>query len=429
MRSSRAVAGNFASAFHVVNTPALSTIALISLEHANSTSVEKNEESRSSVIRTRISNRNHDLQGLFEVEDRGSPVTEQDGVDQSNGIDPTAPERDSSTTSNNAAVPRDGEAPGPPERTQSPQMLQETKNSIKVTMPPAKPVYHSNTAPYLGSVHSYMNEWESAPSSDIYTPPPDLRPWDSEDVPSWDAVANANTNTNTNDNRTEKAPNRTSSREATRKGSDTPERTAGGKYDHPHHGKGASSCPICRKAKQSPKQALPPLRYSAKDTPEFIPTGVGVASSGLLESKFSSPSGKPSTPQPAGNANVAVNRHGQRIDLPLQRPSADDQARYDSRWHAQKLCNDHHLRGECSNQNCKFDHSPIDEGLRMALRIFARNIACKNGTGCRRQNCPNGHHCPYQLNGGRCTNKQCVFLAKGMHKVDELTVEKFVQSQ
>jgi hypothetical protein len=424
MRSLHAVVGNFASAFHVASTPALRTIALISLEHTNGTSVEKNEESRSSVVRTRISNRNHELQGLFEVEDQGSPVTEQDGVNQSNGIDPTVRERDSSTTSNTAAISRDGEVAEPPERIQSPRQAQETKNSINVTTPHATPVHHSNTAPYLGSVHSYMNDWESAPSSDIYTPPPDLRPWDSEHVPSWDAVAN----TNSNGNRTEKAPNRTSEREATRKSSDTPDRTSGGKLDHQHHGKGASSCTICRKAKQSPKQSLLPLRYP-RDTPEFIYNSGGVVSSGLLESKFSASSGKTSAPQPAGNAVVAVNRHGQRIDLPLQRPSADDQARYEARWHVQKLCNDHHLRGECSSRECKFDHSPIDEGVRTALRVFARSIACKNGTACRRQNCSSGHHCPYRLNSGVCTNKQCAFLARGMHSVDELTVDRFVPAQ
>jgi hypothetical protein len=65
MRSSHAVVGKFASTFHFANTPALRTIALISLEHANGTSVEKDGESPSSVVRTRVSTRNHDLHGLF----------------------------------------------------------------------------------------------------------------------------------------------------------------------------------------------------------------------------------------------------------------------------------------------------------------------------------------------------------------------------
>jgi hypothetical protein len=219
MRSSHAVVSNFASTFHIANTPALRTIALISLEQTNGTSVEKNKESRSSVVRTRGPARNHDLQGLFEVEDQKSPVSEQNGANQPNSVDPSAPERDSSTTSNSAVFPRDSEAAKPAEPIRSLQLTQETKKSISVNTPNATPVHHSNTAPYLGSVHSYMNDWENAPSSDIYTPPPDLRPWGSEDAPSWDDAAN----TKSNGDQIEKAAHRNSSRDETRKSSDTSE--------------------------------------------------------------------------------------------------------------------------------------------------------------------------------------------------------------
>jgi hypothetical protein len=424
MRSSHAVVGKFASTFHFANTPALRTIALISLEHANGTSVEKDGESPSSVVRTRVSTRNHDLHGLFGVEDQESRVTERNGVDQANEIDLSVRERDSSTTSNNAAVSGDGEAADPPEPRKPPQLTQETEKSTDVTMAHVAPVHHSNTAPYLGSVHSYMNDWENAPSSDIYTPPPDFRPWDSEDVPSWDDAAD----TKNKGIRTEKATNRTSSREATIKRPDTSERASGGKLNHQHHGKGASSSPIRRKEKETAKVCLPPS-HDPRDVPESVPEGGRVVSSELLASKFSSPSGETSAVQPIGSAMVAINRHGQRIDLPLPRPSADDQARYTSRWHVKKLCNDHHLRGECSNQDCKFDHDPIDEGVRLALRISARNIACKNGVGCRQQNCLHGHHCPYRLSSGGCKKGQCAFNARGMHTVDDLTLERFVQGR
>src|SRR4051812_14607624 len=116
MKSSNAVIGRLASAFHVASTPALTTIPLISLEHANGAIGEKNEESRSSVTRTRFLARNHDLHGLFEVEDQDSPATEQSEVNKSSGIDSTAQKRDSSTTSSTAVVPRNGETadPSPP---------------------------------------------------------------------------------------------------------------------------------------------------------------------------------------------------------------------------------------------------------------------------------------------------------------------------
>lgn len=422
MRSAHAVVGKFAIAFHFANTPALATIALISLEHANGISVERDGESHSSVVRTKVATRNHDLSGLFEVDDREIPVTKRNEVKQANEVDPTVRERDSSTTSSNAAVSRDGEATGP---VKPPRLEQETKMSTDITMPPpAAQVHHSNTAPYLGSVHSYMNDWENAPSSDMYTPPPDFRPWGSEDVPSWGDAAD----TKSDGNRTEKAANRTSSREATRKSLDTPERASGGTHDHQHHGQGAYSRPDFRKAKERPEKSLPPLRDSG-DVSDFIPKSGRVMSGTLLESKFSVSSGTTSAPHSTSSEMVAINRQGQRIDPPLPRPSADDQARYDSRWRAKKLCNDHHLRGDCSNQDCKFDHNPIDEGVRLALRISARTIHCRNGTGCRRQNCSHGHHCPYRLSPGGCKKGQCAFNAKGMHKVDDLTIHRLVQSQ
>jgi hypothetical protein len=425
MRSSNAVIGRLASAFHVAPTPALTTIPLISLEHANGIIAEKNEESRSSVTRARFSARNHDLHGLFEVEDQENPATEQSGVNQSSGIDPTAQKRDSSTTSSTAAAPRNGETADTPPPVKSPPLTQEAKNPLNVPSPNnLTPVQYSNTAPFLGPVHSYMNEWESAPSADIYTPPPDLRPWGSEDGPSWEDASNNGYNGKS----VAKAPDRSASREASGKSSNAFEKASVGKPNHHNSGKGAAGGPMARNAKQNPK-SLPPVR-SPKDVPEFIPqSGPGI-SSGLLEPKYPSPSTQPLTQQSASNANVAVNRHNQRIDQQLPRPSAEDQARFDSRWQTKKLCNDHHLRGECSTgRDCRFDHESIDEGVRLALKNTARKLPCRIGPNCRRQDCPNGHHCPYRLNSGVCTNKQCAFSARGMHKVDDLSVDRFVPAQ
>ena len=425
MRPSHAVIGRFASGFHVALTPALTTIPLISLEHADGTIAEKNEESRSSVTRTRFPARNHDLHGLFEVEDQDSPATEQGGANQSSGVEPTTQKRDSSTTSSIAAVPRTGETANPSPPVKSPPLMQEANNPLSVPSPNnLTPVQHSNTAPFLGPVHSYMNDWESAPSADIYTPPPDLRPWGSEDGPSWEDASN----NKGNDNPIAKRSDRSASREASRKNSDAFEKAPVGKPNHQNSGKGAAGGAMVRKAKQVPRQSLPPR--SPKDFPGFISqSGPGI-SSGLLESKYSSPSSQPLNPQSASNATVAINRHGQRIDLPLPRPSPEDQARFDARWHGKKMCNDHHLRGECSTGgDCKFDHEPIDEGMRLALQTSARKIPCKSGPGCRRRDCPNGHHCPYRPNPGGCTNKQCFFNARGMHRVDDVKIDSFVPAQ
>ena len=424
MRSSHAVVGKFASAFHVADTPALRTIALISLEHANGIIVDKNEESRSSVIRTRFPARNHDLHGLFEVDDQESPLTKEDRTSQSNGVDPIARERDSSTTSSSATIPVVGNSIEPPPPTTSPPPSQEAQKPPSGPTANPLPVRYSNTAPYLGPAHSYMNDWESAPSSDIYTPPPDLRPWGFEDDPSFDNTSNRKSSGDL----MAKASDRTAFREIIGKSSDTSKATSIGKLDHQHGGKGAANCPICRKAKQSSEQSHPPLQ-NPNDIPEFISKSGRGVSNGLFQSKFSSPSRETFAPQSPSNAAVAINRHGQRIDLPLPRPSPEDQARFDSRWHTVKLCNDHHLRAECSTQDCKYSHDPIDEGVRMALKLLARKLPCKMGTGCRQPDCPNGHHCPYRLAPEGCKKTPCAFMARGMHRVDDLTMERFFQAR
>ena len=419
MRSSHAVVSKLASGFHVANTPALRTIALISLEHVNAAKVEKIEGPSPSVIRTRLPSRNRDLQGLFEVDDQDSPATGQDGPDLPNGIDPVLRKFDSSTTSGTAAVPNNGTAAKPLEPVKSPPLTQKVQG---VPSPKPAPVRNSNTASYLAPVHSYMNEWENAPSADMYTPPPDLRPWGSEDTPSLENVSKGKSNSG----QTAKRVNRTASREATSRISDAAEQNSIGKLDRQHVGKGATRSPTGGKARQNLGQSPPP-RHNSKEIPEFVPRTSWTASSGLLGSKFSSPSMETFGPQSSESGTVAINRHGERVDLPLSRPSAEDQARFDSRWQSVKLCNDHHLRGECRAQNCKFDHDPIDEGMRLALRVSARKISCKLGTECRRADCTCGHHCPYRLKS-RCTNKQCPFLARGMHKVDDLNVDKFVRA-
>jgi hypothetical protein len=426
MRSSNAVIGRFATAFPVASTPALTTIPLISLEHANGIIAERNEESRSSVTRARFPPRNHDLHGLFEVEDPDCPATEESRVNQSSGMDSTVQKRDSSTTSRTTAVPRNGETAEPPPPVESPPPMQEAKDPLNAPSPNnLAPAKYSNTAPFLGPVHSYMNEWESAPSADIYTPPPDFRPWGSEDGPSWEDASN-----NGHDGKSvAKTSDRSASREASGQSPDAFEKASIGKPNHQNGGKGVGGGQMVRKAKQPPRQSVPPVR-SPKDVTEVIPPNGPGISIGLLEPKYSSPSSQPLTPQSASNATVAVNRHGQRIDLPLPRPSAGDQARFESRRHVKKLCNDYHLCGECSNgKDCKFDHESIDEGVRLVLKTSARKIPCKIGPSCRRRDCPNGHHCPYRLNPGGCTNKQCSFNAKGMHKVDDLSPDKFVPAQ
>ena len=96
----------------------------------------------------------------------------------------------------------------------------------------------------------------------------------------------------------------------------------------------------------------------------------------------------------SAKTGIPVNKLGQRVDLPIPKPSHADLMRFEDRIYQQKLCNEHHLRDNCWSTPCKFDHNPIDDGILNALRIKARSIPCREGSKCRRLDCFMGHMCP-----------------------------------
>ena len=419
LRSSHAVVGKFASAFQVANTPALRTIALISLERGNATTIENIEESSPSVIRIQRPSRDRDLHSIFAVENPDSPVNGQGGLNAPIGVDSPALDFDSSTTSGNVAIALIGNRAEPPQPIKSPTLTQGAQKLLSPNPTAAhKPKITSSQKP----VHSFMNDWENAPSTDMYTPPPDHRPWGSEDAPSWDNATESMSSSVYVANRA----NGSTSREATGRGSAASQKSSVSKSDRRDAGKRLTSSQTGGRARQDWGQSSVPLR-SPREVPEFILQNSQAMSAGLLESKFSSPSREITNPQPQ-IGGVAVNRNGQRIDLPLPQPSAEDKARFKSRMQVSRPCNTFHIWGDCKANHCKYDHDPIDEGVRLALVVGARLLPCKSGTDCRRLDCYLGHLCPHRFDPAGCIDKSCPFFAKGMHDVDDLTVDKFVQS-
>ena len=137
-------------------------------------------------------------------------------------------------------------------------------------------------------------------------------------------------------------------------------------------------------------------------------------------SSRSSGSGK--LPEVPIKDSVALNRHGDRIDQPLPPLSMLDKQRLTSRTKDRKLCNEHHLRRACHNNQCRYDHEPVDAGILLALRHLARTQACSVGTGCRMFECCYGHHCPYRAGGNECKNAKCSFKKMSLHHVQDLKV-------
>lgn len=143
------------------------------------------------------------------------------------------------------------------------------------------------------------------------------------------------------------------------------------------------------------------------------------------ETKFTP--AKISKQPPAGNSKtgIPINRAGQRIDRRMQIPTTQDQERFEARIRYRKLCNEHHLRDNCYQYNCKYDHDPIDPNLMNTLRYKARGIPCQSGMKCRRLDCYYGHHCPWGADA--CTNPRCAFIKAGLHDISDLEIAKFVE--
>lgn len=93
---------------------------------------------------------------------------------------------------------------------------------------------------------------------------------------------------------------------------------------------------------------------------------------------------------------VAINTKGERLDVYMPPVTPEERHRFAQRVANQKLCNKFHLSGDCpdlNNNNCAFDHTPIDEGIRNYLRSIAASTPCARRSACKNLTCLNGHVC------------------------------------
>ncbi|KPI42223.1 uncharacterized protein AB675_9492 [Cyphellophora attinorum] len=127
------------------------------------------------------------------------------------------------------------------------------------------------------------------------------------------------------------------------------------------------------------------------------------------------PTTSASTSQKTGRKTIFVNSQGQRLDKPLKDVDRD----LAKELKQKKLCNRHHLRGDCDKGNtgfftCNHSHAgTLKEREKQALRFVARTSPCKLGTACQDPDCFYGHRCQY---GENCTKTDCWF-SDDMHYV------------
>jgi hypothetical protein len=95
--------------------------------------------------------------------------------------------------------------------------------------------------------------------------------------------------------------------------------------------------------------------------------------------------------------HVPVNKHGERLDYYLKRPSASDRQAYHERFSGQgdnKPCRWFYLADACKNgDNCPYDHSEISPNILGVMRYLVKRVPCIKGNECRRLDCIFGHVC------------------------------------
>ena len=122
---------------------------------------------------------------------------------------------------------------------------------------------------------------------------------------------------------------------------------------------------------------------------------------------------------------IPINRHNHRLDSYIAPVSAEDRIAFQARIAKHKLCNNHHIHGNCPNgDNCDYDHGPITPALLACLKRVTRNQPCPRKGACRSLSCMNGHICQKaecKFRGGRVFCK----FGPGTHNAD-LHLAEFV---
>jgi hypothetical protein len=124
---------------------------------------------------------------------------------------------------------------------------------------------------------------------------------------------------------------------------------------------------------------------------------------------------------PIPTSLVWVNVDGHRIDKPI--PNVDRELAL--KLKKKKLCNRHHLRGDCDGFYCGHSHEgKLNDEEKRALRFVARSRPCQRGVWCEDADCVDGHRCAF---ADSCRNENCWF-SEEMHHSTEGAKEKRLDS-
>ncbi|KAF9766626.1 hypothetical protein IL306_000949 [Fusarium sp. DS 682] len=90
---------------------------------------------------------------------------------------------------------------------------------------------------------------------------------------------------------------------------------------------------------------------------------------------------------------VPINASEERLDAYIPPPDPEAVRRLRNLSQEKRFCNNAQLYNSCDDDNCPYEHTPIDTELLPALEHLSRSVMCTRRGGCRRANCPYGHVC------------------------------------
>lgn len=153
------------------------------------------------------------------------------------------------------------------------------------------------------------------------------------------------------------------------------------------------------------------------------PISHGVNAWSAARTTTSRPSTRTTINQPTLRSNlgrVFLNSAGQRVDIPSDLNYDKDLVNY-LKDREQRFCNAHHLRRDCCQASCPYDHdTEMTDGEFEALQWLARSQRCPQASDCTSARCTRGHLCP---NGKSCPfGNRCKFA--DLHGIDTVVAEE-----
>lgn len=347
------------------------------------------------------------------------------------------------SSASNIESPRPNELPLPPspappvDTAPAQEQLNGTVNNVQNSSSAGVVKLESSAHSSSNSNKSAEQGWETTPTAQQYLPPAIEGAWGDEGA---DAVAgdrdrsnptgtwtshplrpyHGNNDTNRTQQpvwRQERASTRTAY-SAPRRGRRVPQQFEGSWDDMVEQER--------RQSQPSTHDSSPTLAWVSASTHG---TAAKLKANGFLSSSFDRQEVTMAEPRPNKRpirALIALNQYDQRIDLKLPRPSPADTKAFEVRSRNRRLCNEHHLRLNCNNPLCPYNHEPISDGVYLALRHTARTLPCSIGPNCRRHDCFGGHHCANVSNSTSCGRPRCPFKAR-MHEPADLVIVRTIE--